>query len=340
MAPQQHPSVAVLLPTYNGSRYVEQQILSLRANYVPFTLHWLDDHSTDNTRDVVRSAASRAEIPLVEWHQPNHGGLVGSFFQLLECAVADIYLFCDQDDIWLPGKLDATVYDLTPDIDSPVLCSSDLWIFNQNKPTTTRTVSQILGEKRLLATAQDPPVFLMFMHAMSSGQTQGFTRALRDIFMKHKSTARKYAMVHDWWMYDIAIASGTTRLFSSAPTVLRRIHGTNTSYSYIAEGRNWITRGWKQAQLWRQLFSRHAQGLVLAGPTLPPGKNLSRLLELARIVADVDSRRSLHQLIEMARLGGTPWWGSSYPSFWFYAASFCCSARDPVKTTVSPFFPA
>jgi len=339
MRVQQYPNVAVLMPTYNGSRYVDQQMISLKANYVPFTLHWLDDHSTDNTRDVVRAAALRGSIPLVEWHRPDHYGAAGSFFQLLECVEADIYLFCDQDDIWQAGKIDATVQNLTLDLDLPVLCSSDMWLFNENEPADTRSLSRILGKGRIFSALQQPPVLLMFLHAMSSGQTQGFTRPLREIFLKHKNIAREYALLHDCWMYDIAIASGEVRLFSNRPTALHRIHNTNASYHFIAEGHNWITRGWRQSQLWRQLFSRHAQGLILAAPTLPPGKKLDRLLELARSVAVVNRRQTARQLIRLAQAGAMPWFGCSNPSFWFSAACFCSGAQNSVRTTVAPFFP-
>src|SRR5207249_3722411 len=109
---QQHPKVALLLATYNGARFVEPQIRSLKENSVPFTLHWIDDHSTDDTRDAVRASALDSRIDFVEWHQPQHKGYPGAFFQLLECVDADIYLFCDQDDIWQPGKIDATVANL------------------------------------------------------------------------------------------------------------------------------------------------------------------------------------------------------------------------------------
>src|SRR5205823_13588786 len=102
MSRQQQLAVAVLLATYNGERYVEKQLRSLEQNDTKFTLHWLDDHSTDNTRSIVRTVARESDIELREWHQSRHLGVPLAFFQMLECAEADIYLFCDQDDIWQP----------------------------------------------------------------------------------------------------------------------------------------------------------------------------------------------------------------------------------------------
>ena len=138
MKTQQHAKVAVLLATYNGARFIEPQINSFKENATPFTLHWLDDHSTDNNRDAVRASALRSGIDFREWHQPQHWGYPGAFFQLLECVDADIYLFCDQDDIWQPGKIDATVADLLPDISSPALCFSDPLIFEDGHSETRR----------------------------------------------------------------------------------------------------------------------------------------------------------------------------------------------------------
>jgi glycosyltransferase involved in cell wall biosynthesis len=64
--PRQHLKVAVLLSSYNGARFIEPQIRSLKDNHTPFALHWLDDQSTDNTREVVKAAAKEAGITLVE----------------------------------------------------------------------------------------------------------------------------------------------------------------------------------------------------------------------------------------------------------------------------------
>ena len=59
-----YPKVAVLLATFNGGPFVDEQIRSLAANNTPFTLHWLDDHSTDNTREIVRAASSYDHVAM------------------------------------------------------------------------------------------------------------------------------------------------------------------------------------------------------------------------------------------------------------------------------------
>src|SRR5690242_594035 len=86
--------VSILLATYNGAAYVGDQIRSLRDNVTEFTLHWIDDHSTDGTREAVRSAARTCGVILKEWHQEQHLGVPHTFFRLLELVDSDIYLFC------------------------------------------------------------------------------------------------------------------------------------------------------------------------------------------------------------------------------------------------------
>jgi glycosyltransferase involved in cell wall biosynthesis len=315
--------VAVLLATYNGARFVEQQIRSLQENVAPFTLHWLDDHSTDNTREVVRECARSLGIELREWHQPERLRLPRTFFELLERAEADIYLFCDQDDIWQPGKIDATVANLLPDLKEPVLCFSDSLLFYNDEPGVTRRVSDVFGSK--------PPRALdesrVFMTLIAPGHTQGLTRPLRDLYSSHKIIAREYARSHDGWLYLIANASGTSRMLSDVPTALYRQHGNNVITALLRRpGARFDHNAlaWKQQQRLRQLVARHARGFILAASTLPQSPKLERLVALASQVATLDRRQSPIALLRLARQQAL--WPNRRWAFWFAAACLCSDA--------------
>lgn len=300
MRSRKHPSVAVLLATYNGSQYIERQIRSLKENSTPFTLHWLDDHSTDNTREVVRSVVRSCCIDLTEWQQPAHLGLPSTFFQLVEAADADIYLFCDQDDIWQPGKIDATVATLLPDLELPAICFSDPFVFDTDTPECRYQMLDVLRAKPEAAMQESR----VFTPMVGYGHTQGFTRALREIYIKHKDIARAHAFMHDMWMYAIAAASGTARLMSNVPTTLYRIHGRNTSGYYggwKGKGIGRMTTTWQEHHKLRRGLSRHAKGFLLASPTLPASPKLDRLLEIARLVAVLDRRQSPGSAVRLAR---------------------------------------
>jgi rhamnosyltransferase len=297
--------VAVLLATYNGARFVEQQIDSLTQNTTPFTLHWLDDQSTDDTRQIVRARARSLGLKLQEWHQPERQFLPGAFFQLLESVPADIYIFCDQDDIWQPGKIDAGVANLLPDLASPVLCFSDSLMFYDDEPDVVRPLSEVFDSRPPRALEESR----LFMTVIAPGHTQCLTRPLRDLYLEHKSIARTYARNHDSWMYLIATAAGSARLLTNVPTALYRQHDDNVTAALLRHGGKRLNRSkltWKQQQVLRRRTARHAQGFVLAAPTLIQGDKLERLVALGRRVATLDRRQSLGELLSLAS-GGALW---------------------------------
>ena len=299
MSRTHYPEVAVLLATYNGSRFVTDQIRSFALNSVPFCLHWSDDHSRDETRDVVRSAACQAGVRLQEWHQPEHQGVPAAFFKLLECVDADLYLFADQDDIWQAGKIDVTVENLSQDLDSPALCFSDPLIFRDSEPERRYSYFAVLGA-RLEAALQESRSFM----GLALGHTQGFTRSVRDLFLRHKEIAYAHAFMHDLWMYDVAVAAGTVRFLREAPTTLYRFHDrsvSSTMDTWRGNGMGYMSVGWRQHQKYRLGLARHARGFILAAPTLPQGPRLDRLLSVARVVASLDHRQSISAMIGVAR---------------------------------------
>jgi glycosyltransferase involved in cell wall biosynthesis len=320
----QNVQVAVLLATCNGARFIEQQLESLVQNGVAFTLHWLDDHSTDNTRQLVRARARNLGLKLREWHQPERQFLPGAFFQLLECVTADIYLFCDQDDIWQAGKIDAAVANLEPDLASPVLCFSDSLMFYDDEPAFVRPVSKVFHSRPPRALQESR----VFMTAIAPGHTQGFTRALRDLYLRHRAVARAYARNHDAWMYLIAQAAGTARMLSGVPTVLYRQHDGNVTAGLLRRnGKQRLDRStltWKQQQVLRRRVARHAQGFILAAVTLPPSSKLERLVALARRVATLDRKQSVADLLNLVRRGAL--WPNRRWAVGFAAACFWSNA--------------
>lgn len=295
-------SVAVLLATHNGDPFVAQQVASLAENSTRFTLHWLDDYSTDATRDSVRSAAAKAGIELREWHQPQRQNLPGAFFRLLELVEADFYLFCDQDDIWQPGKIDATVAALRGEPEVPRLCYSEPWLFSTESPTVLRRYFQAIGTD----TAVAREVSRAFVVNPAVGNTVGLNRSLRDIFMRHSGVASAHAAMHDYWMYLIGLGSGRVEMLRDVPTTLYRQHSRNALGVQVGkEGpKRETTREFYRSV--RRRVARQARGFIMAAETLPADGNRGRLLACAKLAARLDERTSLRQLLRLARQGILP----------------------------------
>jgi rhamnosyltransferase len=301
-----HVKVALLLATYNGARYVEAQLESLKANTTPITVHWLDDHSTDNTREVVRAVANKLDIDLKECHHPERQGVPGVFFQLLESVTADIYLFCDQDDIWQPGKIDATVASLLPDLSARALSFTDPIVFMDGDTQPLGRFMELQGMRGSAILDESR----LFMIGPALGHTIGLTRALRDLYLEHSAIARAHAGAHDYWMYIIATATGTVRMLSDAPTTLYRRHRSNFTVGFNALSAGWwkmITSMWSLQRLLRPIIARQAKGFVLAAPTLPEDPRVTRLVSLANMIAALERRQSPAAVIRLAlRRGLTP----------------------------------
>lgn len=290
-------SVAVLLATFNSARYIEQQIESLRNNTTAFTLHWLDDQSTDQTRALVASAAARFAIPLVAWHQPRKQGVPGAFFELLERVEADIYLFCDHDDIWQPGKIDATVAHLLPGVSRPELCFSEPLVFDDGRLERQCRYFDLAG----LTAAGARQLSRSFALNPAVGNTVGFTRPLREIYLESRQIARGHAVMHDWWMYLLALNSGSSHLLADVPTTLYRQHRSNAFGVGWGGRRRTLASMWERQQRYRKLVARQARGFLLAAPELEPGPALPVLRAAATLIQTLDRRRSLLQLVTLLR---------------------------------------
>jgi rhamnosyltransferase len=106
---QRRPKVNVVLSTYNGETYLAEQLDSIRRQtYADWNLLVRDDGSTDGTAGIVRQyAKDDARIRFINDEGPTTNlGFVGSFYELVKFEPADFVVFSDQDDVWLPTKLE------------------------------------------------------------------------------------------------------------------------------------------------------------------------------------------------------------------------------------------
>lgn len=104
-------SVDILMATYNGGRYLRNQLLSLQQQtYEDWTLWIRDDGSTDNSLNIVsKFAESDDRIRIVKEQAGQKLGPGRNFLGLTRCSTSDYVIFCDQDDIWFEKKLESLI---------------------------------------------------------------------------------------------------------------------------------------------------------------------------------------------------------------------------------------
>ena len=98
--------ISIAMATYNGERYVREQLESLSAQTrLPDELVVTDDGSTDGTLEILRAFARAAPFPVRVYPGERNLGYTRNFLKAARLCTGDWIAFCDQDDVWLPEKL-------------------------------------------------------------------------------------------------------------------------------------------------------------------------------------------------------------------------------------------
>ena len=200
-------SVDVLLATYNGARYLSQQIDSLLAqNYQNFVIFIRDDNSSDNTRKIVDEYLIRFpnKIRLIT-DSEGPGGAKMNFGILLRHSTSKYVMCCDQDDVWLPDKIDHFLkmiqfYESVYDVTTPILLHGDLKVVDNSL--------DIIHESFWDYQNIDVSWGQSFSRLLSQNSVTGCScivnRALLDVALPIPTTA----VMHDWWLALVACSFG------------------------------------------------------------------------------------------------------------------------------------
>lgn len=249
------PQVAILLMTYNGEQYLPQLLASLRGQtYTRWRLYVQDDLSTDATPRLLAEAA--AADPRIEvLPRGAKYGAKGGFMHLLQHTEADYYLFCDQDDVWLPEKVEVTLRrmhraeaewgkqaplvvhtDLTV-VDSELReISPSFWRYSRIAPQLLRTFDEQAG------------------HNLCTGCTMLLNAAARRVSLP----CPPEALMHDAWVALSVLRSGGHVCEVDKSTILYRQHGSNTLGAHDIQTGYLCKRLSRLRSVWRENRAHYA----------------------------------------------------------------------------------
>lgn len=169
--------IAVLMSTYNGHKYLAEQLKSIAEQTVvnDLTLYIRDDGSKDDTFDIIDKWKN--EINIVLYKEKNTGPAM-SFWQLLMKSEvkADYYAFCDQDDVWDKDKLEIGIEKLKDGIQ---LYACNCRIIDEN--------NVVIKENRVFE-IPDMDVQKLFISGCTQGCSMIFTDSLRNYIKDFKIT--------------------------------------------------------------------------------------------------------------------------------------------------------
>lgn len=216
----QQPTVHILLATYNGGSFLAEQLESIaRQSHTNWKLTVSDDGSTDDTLAIIKRFKRQVQQPITLLKGPNNGSSTANFFHLITNAPidnsADLYAYCDQDDVWHDNKLERAVKWHAQHSNQHVrlYCGR------------TQFVDENLQSIGLSPSLKRAPSFgNALVQNIASGNTMVFSYA---VLVSQKRVLIGHSVWHDWTTYLVATALDGVVWFDKEPCLFYRQHSGN-----------------------------------------------------------------------------------------------------------------
>lgn len=254
-------NISILMSTYNGERYLQEQINSIvNQKNVNARLIVRDDGSTDNTIQLLRQFKEKG---ILDFYQGENQGPARSFMSLLSNAPeSDYYAFSDQDDYWEKDKLLVAVNSIND---------------NKSQPALYFSCTQLTDDKLSPIPSPKLKPYLTFgeslIYEFIPGCTMVMNKSLRDIVITHRPD---YIPMHDVWIYSIAQAIGAKIIFDPMPHILYRQHSNNTIGQGYSLWHEW-NRRWQRFYNNEESRSHRAKEILAGFSDYIPEENLALL---------------------------------------------------------------
>jgi glycosyltransferase involved in cell wall biosynthesis len=218
--------VDILLSSHNGEKYIAAQIDSLlEQTHRNWHLLIRDDRSNDKTMEIIKKYIAKypKQIFYCKIKEDQNLGVTQSFALLLSYAKANYILFCDQDDIWLPNKIEITLKKMLSlenhfKLSTPILVHTDLKVTDEflNIKAASFWKSQNIN----------PETDLTLKRLLLQNSVTGSTIMINAALKETVPFVPKKALMHDWWLALVAATFGKIS-YINTPTVLYRQHSQN-----------------------------------------------------------------------------------------------------------------
>jgi len=284
--------ISILLASYNGEKYIAQQIDSLLEQSVQdFKLFICDDKSTDSTYEIIEKFANLHPGKIfISQNEKNLSGAKFNFIKMMAEFKDDYIMLCDQDDIWLPDKIEKSLGKIKEMEDrygreKPLLVHTNLCIADED----LEIVSSSYWE-RANAKVEEKKFNKVLVQNFATGCTMMYNRALGELV----GAEPDYLVMHDWWLVLLASAFGEIDMIEK-PTILYRQHldnvlGSNkrSAVSHFlhkffnsGEIKKTLSETYKQASAFLAIYKDSLSGvnleIVTAYASIPRGGKLKRL---------------------------------------------------------------
>lgn len=217
------PLISVVMCTYNGEKYLKQQIDSILAQtYKNIEIIIVDDVSSDNTWQILEQYQQNNNNVFIYKNEKNLG-YVKNFEEGLKKTKGELIAMSDQDDIWLPEKLELQ----EKNIDDAILIYHDSALVDKNGEYLHKNISSVINMYE-----GDNCLALIFDNCVSGHTILMKRELLNFIFPFSKDT------FHDGWIAFVALAIGKIKYLPNLLVQYRQHEKSITDISTIKENKN------------------------------------------------------------------------------------------------------
>ncbi len=261
-------TITIVMTTYNGEKYVSEQIDSILASgFQDFELYAYDDGSKDTTMQILQEYEHRFPDKVHAIQNEVNLGVTMNFLNALSRTTTDYVMFSDQDDVWMKHKLAVTLKRMRH-------MEAQL---GRNTPVAVFTDAEVVDRELItinpsfFASGHLNPGRTDLSHMLMENKLIGCTvmvnAALRKILQG--SALPRQARYHDWWIGLIAASFGKIG-YVKERTLYYRQHGENVvgDTGFTAYLKNRITKLHLQKEALQELYRQAEEFLTLYGDQL------------------------------------------------------------------------
>lgn len=209
--------LVVLMSTYNGEKYIREQLDSLlNQDLMPNKIIIRDDGSSDETINILEEYSSN--YPFIEYYYGKNKKPAKSFWELITtCEETDYYALCDQDDVWFKDKLSSAVNMLEKEDKNIPLLYCGRFILTDDK------LNRLNSDISKLYSYTDFAHSLLYTTA--PGCTFVFNNEARKQIVKY-DIEKGYCIIHDSIIHKVVAMFGKV-ILDEEPHMFYRQHGNN-----------------------------------------------------------------------------------------------------------------
>jgi len=298
------PLISIAMCTYNGEAYLNDQLVSfVKQTQRPDELVACDDGSTDNTLQVLDKFSKEAPFRVRVYRNQQRLGPIKNFEKAISLCSGDFIFVSDQDDVWMPQKVNTLLQALRNNPGAGYVFCDALIVDEMLRPmeyTMWQSIKFTPGQRRQFK--QGKQVDMLLKHNVVTGATMVFRAELKSIILPIPDES-----IHDEWIALLASSVGMYGVLIEEPLIEYRQHSQQllggrkvsfveqTKQAALSRGQSFESRLRKEEVKYSQVLDR----LVLTGQL---NKHVQQLFDAK--IQHVRVRQSIHKHPHYARFFG------------------------------------